>query len=159
MMIPSKWEAVQKGGYWIVQTEDGVAVASIENNKDAEAHARLIASSPYLAEALKAAQALAKKNIHATVANIHTIKPINQEQILDIAKKTHALVTVEEHSIIGGLGSAVAESLSQTLPTPMEFVGTKDCFGESGKPDELLEKYHLTAHDIENAALKVLKRK
>jgi len=88
-----------------------------------------------------------------------TIKPIDEEAVIQAAKETGAIVTAEEHSIIGGLGSAVADVLVKHALAPLEMVGVKDTFGESGKPGELLEKYGLTAKDIVNAARKATKRK
>jgi transketolase len=90
---------------------------------------------------------------------MHTIKPIDEETIEDFARKTGAVVTAEEHSIIGGLGSAVAEVLGERCPVPLKRIGIRDVFGESGKPEELLIKYSLTAADIIQAAQKVIERK
>ncbi len=90
---------------------------------------------------------------------MHTIKPIDREAIVKAAKETGAIVTCEEHSIIGGLGSAVAEVLVETVPVPMERVGIMDTFGESGTPDALLAKYNLTVADIVQAAKRVITRK
>lgn len=112
-----------------------------------------------VAIALDAAEALAKKGIEAQVVNLSTIKPLDKQLIVDCASKTGAVVTVEEHSILGGLGGAVAEVLVENCVVPMVRVGLKDVFGESGKPDELLVKYGLTAEAIEKAARAVLKRK
>ncbi len=119
----------------------------------------VIGCGPILAEALKAAEKLAKENIHVEVINNHTIKPLDEKTLLKSIVKTHAVVTVEEHQIAGGLGSAIAEMVSGHLPVPIERVGMHDSFGESGQPDQLLEKYHLTANDIHAAVKKVLKRK
>jgi transketolase len=110
-------------------------------------------------KALVAAEELSKKGIECRVVNIHTIKPIDKEIIVKCAKETGAVVTVEEHSILGGLGGAVAEVLAENCQAPMARVGIKDMFGESGKPEELLVKYGLTPEDIVNAAKAVLKRK
>ncbi|MFA6132056.1 MAG: transketolase family protein [Patescibacteria group bacterium] len=122
--------------------------------------ATIIAAGPILFEALKAAVNLKQKNgINVRVINCHTIKPLDTKTILAAAKQTGAIVTVEEHMVAGGLGSAVAELLAEHCPVPMEFVGVKDKFGESGKPEELLEKYGLKAKDIMAAAIKVIKRK
>lgn len=106
--------------------------------------------------ALEAHDMLAEEGIDVKVVNIHTIKPIDEEAVINSAKETGVVVTAEEHSIIGGLGSAVCEVLSENLPTPVVRVGIKDTFGESGKPAELLEKYGLTAKDIVNAVKKGL---
>ena len=91
--------------------------------------------------------------------NIHTIKPLDVAAVTEAARKTGAVVTAEEHSIIGGLGSAVAEALVENCPVPLVRVGVRDTFGESGKPDELLLKYGLTAGDIVTAVRQVLGRK
>ncbi|MFH1770237.1 MAG: transketolase family protein [archaeon] len=109
--------------------------------------------------ALKAAEELEKQGISAEVINNHTIKPMDEEKIVKSAKKTGCIVTAEEHQINGGLGSAVSEVMAKHLPVPMEFVAVKDTFGESGNPDELLKKYHLTESDIVAAVRKVVKRK
>ena len=109
--------------------------------------------------ALEAKEELAKEGINARVINIHTIKPIDEELIIKAAKETGVIVTAEEHSIIGGLGSAVAEVVSEKCPVPVLRVGVKDTFGESGKPNELLEKYGLTSKDIVNKVKKALELK
>ncbi|MBI5621545.1 transketolase family protein [Candidatus Falkowbacteria bacterium] len=119
----------------------------------------IIACGQLVYQALLAARALAKDNITAEVINCHTIKPLDEKTIIASVKKTRAVVTVEEHQIAGGLGSAVAETLVQRLPVPMEFVGVRDRFGESGEPDELLQKFGLTSPYIVTAVRKVLKRK
>ena len=110
-------------------------------------------------EALLAAKILAKKEISAEVINIHTIKPIDQQAIIESAKKTKTVVTAEEHQIMGGLGSAIAEVLVQNFPVPIEMIGIKDTFGESGEPDELMDKYELRAKDIVKASEKAISRK
>ncbi|MEG6584960.1 transketolase family protein [Dendrosporobacter sp. 1207_IL3150] len=119
----------------------------------------IIATGIMVAPAKKAAEELAAEGIKARVLNIHTIKPIDKDAVAKAAKETGAIVTCEEHSVIGGLGSAVAEVVVETTPVPMERVGVKDTFGESGKPDELLKKYNLTTADIVKAAKVVLARK
>ncbi|MDK2824240.1 MAG: transketolase [Clostridia bacterium] len=119
----------------------------------------LMATGIMVSEALKAAQDLEKQGINACVVNISTIKPIDENTITQVARITGAVVTCEEHNIFGGLGSAVAEVLVENYPVPMERVGVKDTFGESGKPNQLLEKYGLTAKDIVIAAKKVISRK
>nr|NQU90136.1 transketolase family protein [Bacteroidota bacterium] len=110
-------------------------------------------------EALEACRLLKEENISARVINIHTIKPIDEEIILKAAKETGAIVTAEEHQIYGGFGSAVAEVLVKNNPVPMEFVGMPDCFGESGKPEELMQKYGLIAINIVDKVKQVMKRK
>jgi transketolase len=110
-------------------------------------------------EAILAEEILAEQGVSAEVINIHTIKPIDQEAILKSAAKTGAVVTAEEHQINGGLGDNVAQVLALNNPTPMEMVGIKDVFGESGTPAQLMEKYGLSAEHIVYAALKAQARK
>jgi len=110
-------------------------------------------------ESLEAEKDLAERGISASVVNIHTVKPIDKETIIKEAKRTKAVVTVENHNIINGLGSAVAEVLVENCPTVMERVGVKDHFGEVGLKDFLMEKFGLKAHHIVDAVLKVLDRK
>ena len=112
----------------------------------------IIATGIMVEKALKAAETLAAEGVQATVVNIHTIKPIDEQLIIDVAKKTGKVVTAEEASVIGGLGSAVAEVLAKNCPTKQAFVGIQDTFGESGSPAELLKKYGLTAEHIVKAA-------
>ena len=113
----------------------------------------IFATGIMTAKALDAAETLAKQGIQAEVINVHTIKPLDEETVIASAKKTGKVVTAEEHSIIGGLGSAVAEVLARQCPTKQAFVGVQDSFGESGSPDDLLEKYGLTAEAIVKAAV------
>lgn len=113
----------------------------------------IFATGIMTAKALDAAETLAKRGIQAEVINVHTIKPLDEETVIASAKKTGKVVTAEEHSIIGGLGSAVAEVLARQCPTKQAFVGVQDSFGESGSPDDLLEKYGLTAEAIVKAAV------
>ena len=108
----------------------------------------IVATGIMVEAALEAKKALAEEGIDARVINIHTIKPIDSELIVKAAKETGVIVTAEEHSIIGGLGSAVSEVVCEECPVPVLKVGVKDVFGESGKPNELLFKYGLTANDI-----------
>ncbi|MFZ6051499.1 transketolase family protein [Halocola ammonii] len=110
-------------------------------------------------ESLEAAKELNKKGISAEVINIHTIKPLDVEAVVNSARKTGAVVTAEEHQIIGGLGGMIAQTLSSHAPTPIEFVGVNDKFGESGKPHELMAKYGLDAAHVAKACEKVVKRK
>ena len=91
--------------------------------------------------------------------NNHTIKPMDEETIIKSVKKTGAVVTVEEHQVMAGMGSAVAEVLAKNFPAPMEFVGVQNRFGESGEPEELIEKFGIGVSDIKEAVKKVLKRK
>ncbi len=108
----------------------------------------IIATGIMVGEALRAAKKLADEAIEARVVNLHTLKPIDKEVIIETAKLTGKIVTAEEHSVIGGLGSAVSEVLSQAYPVKQAMVGIQDCFGESGAPQALLAKYGLTAEDI-----------
>ena len=119
----------------------------------------IIATGIMVEAALEAKEELAKEGINARVINIHTIKPIDEELIIKAAKETGVIVTAEEHSVIGGLGSAVAEVVSENCPVPVLRVGVKDTFGESGKPNELLEKYGLTSNDIVNKVKEVIRLK
>ncbi|WP_299261053.1 transketolase family protein [uncultured Aquimarina sp.] len=119
----------------------------------------IVATGHLVWEALLAAEALQEKGISAEVINIHTIKPLDNEAILNSVKKTGCIVTAEEHNFLGGLGESVSRVLSQNHPTPQEFIATNDTFGESGTPDQLMEKYGLNAESITNAAEKVIKRK
>jgi len=121
--------------------------------------AAVFATGIMVSEALKAAETLAGRGVDVTVVNIHTIKPLDVETISSLAAKTGAVVTAEEHSIIGGLGSAVAEALAERCPVPLVRVGIRDRFGESGKPGELLEAFGLTApHIVEAVELARRKR-
>jgi transketolase len=119
----------------------------------------IVATGHLVWEALEAAKALNEKGISAEVINIHTIKPLDEEAIINSVKKTGCIVTAEEHNYMGGLGESVARTLSQHLPTPQEFVATQDTFGESGTPEQLLEKYGLNAENIALKAMAVIKRK
>ncbi|WP_291726893.1 transketolase family protein [Bernardetia sp.] len=110
-------------------------------------------------EAIQAHEELLKEGISAEIINIHTIKPLDREAILKSVAKTGCAVSAEEHQITGGLGSSIAQTLVMNNPVPMEFVGVNDSFGESGTPDELMEKYGLTAKDIIKKAKAVLERK
>jgi transketolase len=109
--------------------------------------------------ALDAAEQLAADGIEATVIDVSTIKPIDTETLADAARQTGAVVTAEEHEIHGGMGSAVAEALAQHCPVPIEMVGVRDTYGESGTPDELLEKYGLTGEAVAEAARKAISRR
>lgn len=132
--------------------EIGKGVELVQGND-----ATIIATGIMVEKALKAAEILKAEGINARVINIHTIKPIDAELIIKAAKETKRIVTAEEHSIIGGLGSAVLESISEECPVPVIRIGVKDTFGESGKPNELLEKYGLTEKEIVEAVKKLVK--
>lgn len=119
----------------------------------------LVANGLLVWEALAAAEMLAARGVQATVVDMHTIKPVDQALLKDVAATTGAIVVAEEHQLWGGLGSAVARALGETCPVPIEFVAIQDTYAESGKPEELMEKYGLTARHIVQAAERVLKRK
>lgn len=110
-------------------------------------------------KAIEAGHILAEKGIHAEIINIHTIKPLDDAAVLASVQKTGCAVSAEEHQYNGGLGDSVAQLLARNFPAPMEFVGVNDSFGESGTPDQLMEKYGLTAQAIVDAALKSIARK
>lgn len=124
-----------------------------------DAQVGLIACGTLVYETLLAAKQLEEQGIGSIVLDMHTIKPLDEDALVNIARKTGAIVTIEEHQITGGLGGAVAEFLSRRLPIPQEYIGMPDHFGESGAPDELLEKYHMKSKDIVEAAKKVIGRK
>lgn len=119
----------------------------------------LIGTGLLVFECLQAAEILKEKGIDASVVDIHTLKPVDRGLLLSEARKTRAFVTAEEHLILGGLGSVVSQVVSQEFPVPIEFVGIKDTYAESGKPDELLEKYGLTAKHVAEAAQKAISRR
>ncbi len=119
----------------------------------------LIACGTMVAFSLRAAELLAAQGVHARVLNMATVKPIDVDAIRAAAQQTGALVTVEEHNVIGGLGSAVAEVVVQEQPVPMRFVGVHDRFGTSGNPDDLYKAFHVTPEDIAAAATALLKLK
>ena len=110
--------------------------------------ATIVATGIMVEAAIEAKDTLSKEGINVRVINIHTIKPMDEEILVSAAKETGVIVTAEEHSVIGGLGSAVSEVLSEKCPVPVLKVGVKDTFGESGKPEELLKAYVLTSEDI-----------
>lgn len=119
----------------------------------------IIATGIMVDVALEAKEELKNQGIIARVINIHTLKPIDKEILVKAARETGAIVTVEEHNIIGGLGSAVAEVLSEEIPVPVLRVGVNDVFGESGLPDQLLEAYGLTANNVIEKAKKAISLK
>ena len=119
----------------------------------------IVATGHLVWEALQASEKLEAQGISADVINIHTIKPLDEDIILKSVAKTGCIVTAEEHNIIGGLGESVARTLALKTPTPQEFIGTNDTFGESGTPAQLMEKYGLNAISIVNAVKKVISRK
>ena len=119
----------------------------------------IVATGHLLWEALKASESLSEKGINSEIINIHTIKPLDEDIILESVSKTGCLVSAEEHNIFGGLGESISRLLTTKLPAPQEFVGTKDTFGESGTPSELMNKYGLNSTSIFDSAVNVLKRK
>ena len=119
----------------------------------------ILALGTMLGPSLEAAEALAELGVSAELIGIHTIKPLDQESILASARRTGAVLTVEEHSLIGGLGSAVAQLLASRDPVPMGFVGVNDVFGESGSEEDLYRAHGLTAQGISAKVLELLGRK
>ncbi len=119
----------------------------------------IVATGHLVWEALQASEELHEKGISAEVINIHTIKPLDADAIIKSVSKTGCIVTAEEHNHLGGLGESVARVLGQHRPTPQEFIATNDTFGESGTPDQLMEKYGLNAAAIVKAVEKVMTRK
>lgn len=116
----------------------------------------VIACGIMVKEALDAASTLEKEGIEASVIDMHTVKPLDVQTIIDAARSTKRIVVCEEHMITGGLASAVSEVLSEELPTPLVRIGIKDKFGQSGDPEDLMREYNLTAQDIVKAAKKLL---
>ncbi|MDQ0285118.1 transketolase [Desulfofundulus luciae] len=134
--------------------EPGRAVTMREGND-----ATIIATGIMVATALEAAGLLEQEGIRVRVVNMHTIKPLDEEAVIAAARETGVIVTAEEHSVIGGLGGAVAETVCARHPVPVYRVGVPDVFGESGKPGELLEKYGLTAAHLAARVREAVKRK
>jgi len=119
----------------------------------------VIATGVMVARSLQAAEQLEKDGISIRVINLSTLKPLDKMTVMRGARETGCIVTCEDHNLLGGLGSAIAELVSQNFPVPIEMVGVGDIFGKSGEPDELAKLYGLTSSDIVKAAKKVLKRK
>lgn len=119
----------------------------------------IIATGALVFKAIMVAKQFEKKGIAVNVLNLSTIKPLDEEAVLALAKESGGIVTVEEHQIAGGMGSAVAEVLSANFPVPIEFIGVKDKFGQSGTPDELMKHYEMGEADIMLAVERVMKRK
>jgi len=134
--------------------EIGKAITLVEGSD-----VSIFATGHMVWQAIEAEAILAEKGINAEIIDIHTIKPLDEEAIINSVKKTGCAVSAEEHQLNGGLGDSVAHCLATNLPTPQEYVAVKDSFGESGKPEELLTKYGLSPQDIVNAALKAIDRK
>lgn len=119
----------------------------------------VIACGPLVYNAMYAAKELEVEGIGTLVVNNHTVKPMDSTRIIDVARRCGSVVTVEEHQVEGGMGSAVAELLSVHWPTPQEFIGVQGVFGESGEPTELIEQYGMTVKDIKSAVKRAIKRK
>ncbi len=119
----------------------------------------IVACGHLVWKSIEAAQILAEQGISAEVINMHTIKPFDSATLLKSVSKTRCVVSAEEHMRNGGLGDAVAQVLSQSMPSPQEYVAVNDSFGESGTPDQLMEKYHLEAVDVAEAAKRAISRK
>jgi transketolase len=135
-------------------------IGSPSNSSGRQLHTcAIVGCGMLLYNALIAAEELSKEGIECMVINSHTVKPLDEKTIIDAAKKTGAVVSVEEHQITGGLGSAIAECLSRNHPVPQEFIGVQDRFGESGNPDELIEHFGMGIKSIKEAVDKVIKRK
>ena len=119
----------------------------------------MIATGHLVWKAIEACEILEEKGISAEIINIHTIKPLDKNAVIESVKKTKAVVTAEEHLMNGGLGDSIAQLLALEFPAPLEMVAVDDSFGESGTPEELMEKYKIDTPDIVAAAEKVIKRK
>jgi len=164
----TRWMADHYGPFYMRTTRSAVPVLTSEadsfivgkaNVMREGKDATIIACGLMVSEGLKAADILSKESIDVRVINMHTIKPIDSEAIIESAKKTGAIVTAEEHQLMGGLGSAVCEVLAQNFPVPVEMIGMHDAYGETGDPEGLLKKYHMKDVDIVQAVKKVIKRK
>ena len=127
--------------------------------EDGKPQVGIVATGALVAKALEAAKALEEDGVGVTVLNVHTIKPLDEDAVLELAEDAGCLVTVEEHQVAGGLGSAVAELLAAQLPTPIEFVGVADRFGQSGKPEELVEYYGMGTNAILEACARAIARR
>jgi transketolase len=138
------------------ETPFEIGKAQVFYRPDGLGHVGIIATGALVHKALLAAKRLEKQGIRAVVLNLATIKPLDTTTILALAKETKALVTVEEHQIAGGMGSTVAEFLSETFPVPIKRIGVRDLFGQSGKPEELLTHYGMSVQDIEEAVKEVI---
>ena len=141
-----------------------IILRDIEDARPSEApeerrRVAIIGCGPLLYNALLAAEELSKEGIKAMVINSHTIKPLDEKTIIEAAKKCGAIVSVEEHQVMGGLGSAIAEVLAKNYPVPQEFIGVQDRWGESGEPNELIEALGMGVGSIKEAVKKVLTRK
>ncbi len=138
--------------------EIGKAQVVFESNKDRKQKVGFIGCGPLLYNTLIAAKKLEKEGVSVSVLNLSTIKPLDEKAIISFAKEFGKIVTVEEHQIAGGMGSAVAELLAKTYPTPIEFIGVNDKFGQSGTPDELIKHYGMDVDSIVKAGKRALER-
>jgi len=145
----------------IMTTDDTpFAVGKVQNFWVSEKPQATIFATGYMTYyAMLAAKKLESENIQVLVVNVPSIKPLDEEGIVKLATQTKKVVTVEDHQVMGGLGSAIAELLAKTTPLPIEFIGLQDTFAESGTPEELLKKYNMDAEAIKNAVKKVIQRK
>jgi transketolase len=164
----TRWMASHYGPFYMRTSRSAVPVLTTEADLFVVGKANvmregkdvtIIACGLMVYEGLQAAEMLKKEGIDVRVVNMHTIKPIDVEAIVESAQKTKAIVTAEEHQMIGGLGSAVCEVLAKHCPVPVEMIGMNDAYGETGDPEGLLKKYHMKDVDIAQAVKKVLKRK
>ena len=146
----------------IMTTDDTpfeIGKAEVFYSPDGISHVGVIATGALVRNAILAAKDLEKKGIKVKVVNIATIKPLDTEAVIALAKECKAIVTVEEHQVAGGMGSAIAECLSQNYPVPIEFIGVQDKFGQSGTPEQLIKHYKMDRDSISQAIVKVLNRK
>jgi len=137
------------------QLQIGKAVPMRTKGKDAT----IVACGIMVGKALEAVELLAKEGLGVQLLEIHTVKPIDRQEIVRVARETGAIVTAEENNVYGGLGSAVAEVLGEEIPTPMERVGIADCYSDTGSHDELLQMFGLTTQHIVDAVHRVVGRK
>lgn len=141
------------------ETPFEIGKAQVFYSPDGISHVGVIATGALVRNAILSAKDLEKKGIKVKVMNLATIKPLDTETIIALAKECKAIVTVEEHQVAGGLGSAISECLSQNYPVPIEFIGVKDKFGQSGTPEQLIKHYKMDRDSISQAIVKVLNRK
>jgi transketolase len=132
---------------------------ALKDAENAKLDIGIIATGALLYKAIRVARKLTQEGKDAAVINLSTIKPLDEEAIIRLARDAGAIVTVEEHQIAGGMGSAVAECLAHNCPVPMEFIGIRDQFGQSGSPEQLIEQYGMGEKDIYTAATKLMLRK
>ncbi len=142
-----------------IDTPFEIGKTQIFYEPDGIAHVGVIATGALVRNAILSARDLEKKGIKVKVMNLATIKPLDTESVILLAKECRAIVTVEEHQIAGGMGSAVSECLSQNFPVPMEFIGVQNQFGQSGTPEQLIKHYKMDKDSISQAIVKVLNRK